>query len=190
MKKFYTVFLLLIISAFAAVYFFKIGWYPLAIADSNLIWGWQLDKEAQSAMAYYSQTIKTYNIPGVDDEEIMLMEDDLKRASLERIIDKIIISKSLKSLEGDGAEDLVNDKIDKYLENNKLESAASALFNLSFKDFIEIILVPQAEKELVEEKIKAEKRDFNNWLRIQRNQTKVYLFLKGSKWTPDGLMRD
>ena len=183
MKKFYTVFLLLIISAFAAVYFFKIGWYPLAIANSELIWGWQLDKETQSASAYYNQAIKTYNIPGV-------IEEDLKRASLERIIDKIIISNSLKSLEGDKAEGLVNAKIDKYLENNKLESAASALFNLSFKDFIEIILIPQAEKELIEEKVKAENRDFNNWLRIQRNQIKVYLFIKGFKWTPDGLMRD
>lgn len=189
MKRFYTIFLILIFSALGLAYFLKAGWHPLALINSQLVWTWSFEKEYNSALKYYDQAITTYNIPGMDEQKLDELKEDLKKATLNKIIEKIIISNGLKTLVDKDNDTLITKKIDKYLENSKLEAAATALFNLSFEEFKNLVLIPQAEKEIIEEKLETESRDFNNWLKNQKQQASVYLFTNEFIWTGEGIER-
>lgn len=189
MKKLYTIFILLILTATGFVYLFRVGWHPTALINSQLVWDRSFQKEHESALKYYNQAINTYNLPDMDEEKLTEIQKDLKRATLDKIIEKIIISKGLEDLVGQDKNSLITEKIDKYLENPKLRSAAGALFNLSFQDFRKLVLVPQAEREIIEEKLKEESRDFSNWLENQKHQASVYLFTNEFQWTGGEIKR-
>lgn len=191
MKKFYTAFIVLVLLAMGLTYVFRIGWYPLILVNSQLVWGRAFDKEYQSAIKYYNQVIDTYNIPGFDDKNRSAeFKEDLKKAALEKIIEKIIISDELRKLSGEKTNLLVFEKIDKYLTNPRLQTAAGTLFNLSFQDFKDIILTPQAEREILKENLEIEGRDLENWLVNQKKQANVYLFTKEFKWVDGRLKRN
>ncbi|MFH1759150.1 MAG: hypothetical protein ABH822_01150 [Patescibacteria group bacterium] len=189
MGRFYIVFLILIFSATGLVYALQSGWYPLALVNAQLVWQWQFEQEYSSAQQYYNQAIETYEIPDLTEEKIKELKEDLERATLDKIIEKLIVAEGFNAFTGDDGGQLVLDKVDKYLENPKLEAAAVSLFNLEFPDFVDLILIPQAEKEILQEKLNEESRDFDNWLKNKKNQAKVHLFSSTFHWTGEAIER-
>lgn len=185
MNKFYIFLIILIIFGGGLIFIFRAGWHPVALVNSQLIWDWALEKEHASALVYYGNAVQTYEDidPAKKQEQLELIQGDLRRAVLDKIIEKIIISNGARQLIGDNKDLLVKNKIEKYLENTKLTAAAKELFNLDPNDFRNIVLVPQAEKELVEEQLISEGRDFDNWLLQQKKQARVYLFTKEFSWS-------
>lgn len=189
MKIFYTIFLLIVIVASGLVYFFRAGWHPLALVNSRLVWAWEFEKEYQSALKYHDEAASTYKITGLDKQTSSELKNDTRTAVFNRIIEKILISRGLKDLAGESGSALIDKKIEKYLSDSRLEAAALALFNLNFKDFKEVILVPQAEKEIIEEKLKEESRDFKSWLEEKKSQARVYIFTSEFEWSGNGVKR-
>ncbi len=181
MKKFYAAFILIILAAAGLVFLFRAGWHPLALVNSRLVWAWQFEKEYQSALKYYDKLSSVYKLPKP--------EGDIKLAVLDKLIEKIIISESLKDIFGEEGQVLVSQKVSTSLKNTNLEAAVSSLLSIDFKDFQEMVLIPQAEKEIIEEKLKSESRDFSNWLKNKKNQAKVYLFTNEFNWIKGGINR-
>lgn len=176
--RYYIVFTLLLIAILSFVYIFRSGWHPVAIVNSHIIWGWEVEREQQAAQRYYSalkaQTAK---------------DQDFKLLALANAIERQIISSGAERLLGKNKSRLVSQKIERYLKDKDLKSAANTLFNLSFNEFTDAVLVPQAEKELIAEKLVQENRDFTSWLTQQKRQARVYLFTNEFTWTGTGLLR-
>ena len=118
-------------------------------------------------------------------EDLVKLKSEIKISTLDKIIEKIVISKGWKQYGGQNSEKIISQKVDKYLkgQSQKLSQAANTLFGLSLLDFRNLVLVPQAERELLEEKFKAESRDFGNWLKNQKAQANVTIFTKEYRWT-------
>lgn len=159
--KLYLVFALLIVIALGLIYFFYTGWYPVALVDSQPVWAWQWQKEYQSALSYYRDAVDP---------------SELKSASLDGLIENRVIKKGFEALLGDEGQLLLDEKISVYLNNDKLEGAADALFGLSMSEFADLILAPQARREIIQESLKKENRDFEQWLKSQKENTKIYIF--------------
>ena len=189
MKKLYIILIGLVFLGFGALNLIRIGWYPIALVNSQLVWGSTVEKEYASAIKYYSQMLHTYKGEDVGKKQIKKIKQEIRQATLDKIIEKIIISNNSSELIGDKKPKLIAAKVKKYLQDPKLKAAASALFNLSFNDFKTVILIPQAERELLEEQFSSENRDFNNWLKNQKKKAKVYLFTKEYTWTEQGIKR-
>jgi|AP45_3_1055517.scaffolds.fasta_scaffold25289_2 hypothetical protein len=189
MKKLYIILIVLVFAGFGMLNLVRIGWYPIALVNSQLVWGSTVEKEYASALKYYSQMLSTYKGKEVSDQQIKKIKKEVKQATLDKIIEKMIIANNANELIGDEKSKLIEAKVKKYLQDPKLKAAASALFNLSFDDFKTIILIPQAERELLEEQFSSENRDFNNWLKNQKKKAKVYLFTKEYTWTDQGIKK-
>ena len=189
MKKLYIILIGLVFLGFGALNLIRIGWYPIALVNSQLVWGSTVEKEYASAIKYYSQMLHTYKGEDVSKKQIKKIKQEIRQATLDKIIEKIIISNNSSELIGEKKPKLIAAKVKKYLQDPKLKAAASALFNLSFNDFKTVILIPQAERELLEEQFSSENRDFNNWLKNQKKKAKVYLFTKEYTWTEQVIKR-
>jgi hypothetical protein len=189
MKKLYIILIVLVFAGFGMLNLVRIGWYPIALVNSQLVWGSTVEKEYASALKYYSQMLNTYKGKEVSNQQIKKIKKEVKQATLDKIIEKMIIANNANELIGDEKSKLIEAKVKKYLQDPKLKAAASALFNLSFDDFKTIILIPQAERELLEEQFSSENRDFNNWLKNQKKKAKVYLFTKEYTWTDQGIKK-
>ena len=189
MKKLYPLLIVLVFLGFGLLNLIRIGWYPVALVNAQLVWGYSLDKEYSSALKYYSQMLNTYKGKEVSDKQIKKIKKEVKQATLDKIIEKMIIANNANELIGDDKTKLIEAKVKKYLQDPKLKAAASALFNLSFDDFKAIILVPQAEREILEEQFSSENRDFKSWLKNQKKEAKVYLFTKEFIWTDEGIKK-
>jgi hypothetical protein len=189
MKKLYIILIAIVFLGFGALNMIRSGWYPIALVNSQLVWGSEVEKEYNSALKYYSQILHTYKGEEVSKKQIKKIKKDIKQATLDKVIEKIIIADNINELMGDKKQELVAAKVKKYLQDPKLKAAASALFNLDFNDFKDVILIPQAERELIEERFSSENRDFNSWLKNQKKEAKVHIFTKEFSWTESGIKR-
>src|SRR3989338_10261895 len=182
MKKPYIIFAIIIIVASGLVYLFRAGWYPLAIVNSELVWGWQLDKEHRAANQYLEKAVKTYDINN------QAKNKDLRMAALNNIIERLLITDGFQKLSKIENSKIIEDKISKYQEDIKLSAAASTLFNLTSEEFLALVIVPQAEKEALAETLKDEGRDLDQWLDGVKKKAKIYLFTEEFRWVDGRLI--
>jgi len=181
MKFYYSLFVLLVIGAVGLLFVFRAGWYPLVLVNSNLVWAREVDKNYQLAFRYYEQALITYKATDSQQRQ-KIAGNDLRRAIVSEIIDRLLVKNSLKVLTKGERDNLVAQKINKYLRDPRLEAAALTLFNLNPNDFREVVLVPQAEREILKGQLATEGRDLTAWLAEQKKQAKIYFFTNEFEW--------
>lgn len=187
MKKLYILFFLLLIFAFGLLFVFRQGWYPVALVNNQLLWGWAYEETYATIEKYYTKEASTYNLPEFKGQNSDQFRSDLKLATLNTIIDNMLITDGLYAMKGDDEKQLVNEKLSVYLDDEKIASAASALFNLSVSDFLDTILAPQARREIITETLLKEGKQFDEWLSRQRSDASVTFFISEYVWKPEGV---
>lgn len=176
MKYFTITFFVIIFSALGFLHLIKIGWYPVAIVNSKIIWGASLNKETKAAIYYFEQLLKANKKEG---EVIEINQSEIKKAALENLIEKTLISKALRQ-ETDGAEidTRIKEVVDKHVNNPQLGPAAAFLYGLSLNDFYNMVLVAEAEKELFEKTLKERGVDLNDWLTKTKQSANIIYITK------------
>ena len=168
MKYFAVTFFIIIFSAFGCLYLIKAGLYPTAIINSKIVWAYSLNKETKAAAYYYQKTTGA----SPDSREI-------KRAALENVIEKILIAEKLgRELKETELTASIKNSLDAHLNKPQLEPAAALLYGLNLKDFYNLVLVPQAEKEILENKLKEKGEDFNGWLQKAKQSANIVYITK------------
>ena len=171
MKYFIFLFLLITFSALGFLYLINAGFYPVAIVNSKVVWGYYLKKETKAANYYFQQVLSR-----AKDQEVLgqINLAELQKAALENIIEKIVIAQRLKKEMGETELNAsVKDLLKKHLEKPELEPAASLLYGLSFEDFYNMVLLPQAEREILESRLKEKGIDFYDWLEKEKQSANV-----------------
>lgn len=169
MKKIYIALIILAVIISGLIYVWFSGYYPVALVNGDPIWAWRVEQEYKSALFYYSKAIGNKKMPNEDQEALRI-------ASLEDLIEQEIINQNFNNFTGGEGEKLVSEKIDVYLSDPKLKNAARALFNLEIKEFTNVILIPQAKKEIIADILSKENRDYEKWLNSQKKSVKITKF--------------
>ena len=175
MKKFIVIFLIIIGLGFGALYLVRSGLYPMAILNSEVVWGHEVNKGAKVAVHYYQQSLIASGQK--DNQEVDYQK--VKTAVLEGIFEKILISTALKQkMNNTDLVASVNETVGKYSSKTNLEEASLALYGLNLADFYELVIVPQAQKELLEKELLKEGISYADWLSQARKSSKVILLTK------------
>ncbi len=154
------------------------GLYPVAVVNGGFIMARDFDKMAQSAEFFYSRALDTYNKGKVEGEQSENLRREVEKATLDKLIERKLIAVELKSRLAERAEVSVDKKL-LTVENQNLEGAARDLYGLSIADFREMVLRPEAEREVLRDIFRSENVSFESWLEAAKSGASTIVLLRG-----------
>ena len=177
---------LIILVAIGAAVFFTTnkGLYPVAIVDSKIIFAKDFRKVTESAFVFYSTAMEVYKKQELSDEDGEKLFNEIRRATLEKLIEQSIVGRELNSRLGGGVRALIDNRL-KSVENDKLEEMAPRLYGLSAEEFKNMVLAPDAAAELLAKDFKSKNEDYTAWLSNAKKNASVTVLVSGVKWVED-----
>lgn len=174
MKVFLIGFIILMLGGVALGYVAKAGLYPVAIVSppdggSKLVWAKTLNRATAAALNYYRQMGAR---PGLSEIK------QIRQATLDKIIENLLISKKLEELGDPGIKAIPQQVIEKYGHRPELAPAAAAIYGLGLAEFYELILIPQAQREWLQQKLAAEGGQFEDWLTREQQAASIIILKK------------
>lgn len=162
--------------------------YPIIFVNSKSISLADFNKNYNTSMTYYEKALKTYK----QDEKILEADEikkELKRATLDSLIENILIEKTLRQeLSKNNLNGLVDKKIEEIIENQNIQKAAETFYGFSFEEFREKVLVPLANKEILKSRVFLSGGNFEEKLKEMKSKAKVMIFLPGFEWDGNGVI--
>lgn len=181
-KRFAITFLLLISAGLGVYFIVSQGRYPIAIVNGKFIIERDLRKEYSAAARYYA---KAFSLG----QETKLLRKEIRRAILDKLIENVLIYNELKGKLGNDMAGAVSTKLqDLNMDEIKVEEATTVLYGLTFQEFKDIILIPQATREILESFLSEEKKDIGEWLKKARANASITLLVKEFSWKDSQLI--
>ncbi len=186
MIKFW-IFILTIAALFiGGVYFILSRSYPLAIVDYQIIAAGDFYANYRASITYYKNALDVYNekdSAALESDEIRL---EIQRAVIDGLVEDILIAQELKSQIGSAELDKITDrKIEEIISGRKIREAVEKLYGLSFEEFKERVLVPQAKREILEGRLFLQNPlvgGLDERLKEIKSKARILIFLPGFKW--------
>ncbi len=181
MKKFVWGCMLLVVVVFTCM---ATGIYPVAIVNGSPILA-RTWKRAEAAAIQFTQTnlIASGRAP-IDfalAENVHLLIEARKDALLALIENKLVAK------EGDvivaDLDARANERVDAAVRQSvNLKEGAGFLYGLDFNKFRDLILLPQARRDLLRETFEEKKEDFLNWFSTLKAHARVRLLFTPFSW--------
>ncbi len=172
---------MIVFVSLGAYYFVRFGYYPVAIINFRLITASALNEEYAVVYRYYAGAVL---LPGKNVEmESLEFKKELRRATLQDLIEKSLISQELEKRVGRDLVGIVEKKINFSTDNKQnLEEAARLLYGLNLADFKEMILAPRAEREILEGRLFLEKKNLDEWVAEATGDARVFILTPEFFW--------
>ena len=178
--------LLLIIAAlfFLFIFISILGWYPVAIVNGRFI-SYSAWRSAEHAERQFITAQKLKN----GGKEINLNESaaseflvTIRRSTLTFLIeDAIFKGEGERMIHGFAQES--KQRVARALEyGQNVAAAAKALYGLNRDDFIALVLLPQARRDVIREYLAEQGKGFDEWALEIKKHTHVQLFLVPFTW--------
>lgn len=180
MSKYYIGFLVIISLGLGAYYIVHAGHYPVAVVNGSIISQHALTEEYAAAFQYYSRVLaKEKQV----DFGSTGFQKELRRAALNDLIEKSLITGELKKRIGGALDVAVQTKInDAKLDEKQLVESAQTLYGLNLADFKNLVLIPAAEKDLLQRQLSLENKKLEDWLAAATAAARVTLLTSEFSW--------
>ena len=181
LQRFFTVFLVILFVGLGSYYLVHFGYYPLAVVDRSLITANRFETEYAVAYYYYLRALANSEDTDPRSREF---KKELRRAVLEDLVDQALINRDLTTRVGKELPEIVENKIisAQRADLKTIEETAKMLYGLSLADFKSLVLVPQAQKEILQGRLFLEKQDYEAWLREAKKNAKVFIVTPEFYW--------
>lgn len=179
-----TLVVIISIVAFGLLALIAVGIYPVAIIGTTPIFArtWQKAENAAKSFEFAqarARGAKAVDFSLAENRELLL---EMKRGTLTFLIeDAIIIQKGEGVIDGLGT--LSRELALEALRSiDDLGSAARAVYGLSTDELRDLVLLPQARKDVLKEALSERNQDFDTWLRDAKKRARVRLMFVPFKW--------
>ncbi len=169
------------IGGIATFYISHYRYYPVAFVNSKPILARDLSNIAESAFGFYLKAFDTYKKQPISEVDAQKLLKEVKRATLEKLIEEKILSDEIASRFGGEFQVLIDKKL-QAVENGNLQQAASGLYGLGFAEFRKTVLEPEARRELLAETFKSKNENFGEWLKSAKQNASVFVLIPGFAW--------
>ncbi|TSC88841.1 MAG: Uncharacterized protein G01um10143_738 [Parcubacteria group bacterium Gr01-1014_3] len=160
-------------------YLVHFGYYPVAFVNAKMILARSMNNDFVAAYQYYG------NILGAQGTDVKSegFKRELHRQLLNRAIDNILINGGLKTIVGNDLAQLVENKLSApNLQSPELAESVESLYGVSLSEFRKMVLVPQAEREVLEGRLTLQKKELAVWLTDARALARVMILLPSLSW--------
>lgn len=179
MKKYAVVFLLLL--AFGVGTFFVVsgGYYPVAIVEGVWISNHALSRNVYANTRYYQSVVASGEY---GTSTLALAELDFGPATLTRLIEDVLVAREAEKVFGKDYPFLLKQKTDTYEHDAELKQAVNKVYGMSFADFREDVLIPQATRDLVDSQLFLRGKTIQEWLEDAKQVASVKIFSSYLYW--------
>lgn len=158
-----------------------LGYYPAMSVNGFWLSQRQVEKNLAAAGRYEENFVRTYR-PLLSSSSGTVNLSDLKAAVLSSLVDQTLIHRVLKADLGPRFESLVHERLNEVVSSTEIFEAGRALYGLDREDFKEIVLVPQAERDLLTSRLFLKSKKLSDWLDLERRQSQVRVFSDKFYW--------
>lgn len=161
------------------------GFYPVAIVDGAPIFYRTWKKAEGAAIRFASASAKMSGVTSIDfsrqeNAEILL---SVKRDTLTFLIeDKIIFSAGKRVIDNFAAR--VKQEINNVIKKTPgVMEGGKAVYNLDNDDFLALVFMPQARKDVLAEIFRARGQGYEEWLALAKKSASVRLYFVPFEWS-------
>lgn len=171
----------------AAAYAILRGAYPVAVVNGTTISNETYESKYSAALSYYRSALATY----ADTAAFGAAERrELRRAVLEGLVEEALVHGELLRREPNELSAVVKNKIAKALKDPDFPSAARTLYGLTSEGARRYLLVPQAEREILEGRLFLEQQELDAWLLAAKQTARVTMLISGFSWKDGGVVSE
>lgn len=160
------------------------GFYPVAVVDGSPVFyrTWQRAEGAAIKFAQTSARMAGQAPPDLSRQENAELLLGIKRDTLTFLIEDRIIgisgSRVLNEFEA-----RADAKIEEALRaSSQVEAGAKLAYGLGPEDFRELVMLPQARKDVLMETFRARGQNYEEWIALARRSTSVKLYFVPFSW--------
>ncbi|TSC96655.1 MAG: Uncharacterized protein Athens071426_8 [Parcubacteria group bacterium Athens0714_26] len=162
------------------------GYYPVIAVNYHFISAAAADKYYGSAVNYLRGTIVASKAdPAALDDKNQL--EEIRRAVLDKLVENSLIYQEVKAREKENLDEKVKKKIEQVGDLDKLKEKAGVVYGLTSDDFVNLVLIPEAYREVLQDDMLSVREDFNEWLQEVKRKAGVFVFKKGFGWDGQGI---
>ena len=179
-KRAFAVFSAIIVLGLLLFFLVSVGYYPIAFVSGRVIFAREFLRNYQAAALYYRNLVKTYepNLP----QEKTLTSFDLQVSVLNQLVENRLVDQALKEEVQSDLEGLVDARISKLQSGENLTKAVQALYGLSYKDFEDTVLIPQAKLDILSGRLFLKGEEIEKWLVEAKRVSRVIIFSRKFTW--------
>ena len=182
--KYKIIFLVIILFGLGSYYLVRAGYYPLVLVNSTVILANEFRNNYNAAAVYYQNVFNTYSPENLKKINIPEFLDELRRATLDKMVENVLIYSELNREIGNDLPILVERKIPKF------EEITASLYGLTAVQFKELVLKPQARREILEGRLFLNKLSVDDWMLHTRSEAKVLIFSSSFTWIGGKVVHD
>lgn len=158
--------------------------YPVATVNDQMISAKALQESYQAGYNYFSKALSPADLSQRSEEEF---QQEVRRASLDTLIEVTLVEQELNRLfDPEAVEQEALRRVNNTTTTEKTIEATQKIMDISLADFKQLILIPEARKEiLIEEFVKSGEK-YDDWAKEARLSAKVTLFLTDLVWEAGG----
>lgn len=161
------------------------GFYPVALVDGAPIFFKTWRRAEQAAIRFLNVQGSARGVGPVDfyaaeNADLLL---GVKRDTLTFLIEDKILQQEGETVVEDFDAVSAQKVAAVFQESGSLEQGAQLLYGLSREDFNELVLMPQARRDVLSEAFAAKGRDFEQWFREVRRNKNVRLLFVSFVWS-------
>ncbi len=161
------------------------GLYPAARVGDSFIWKrtWQKAEEAEKKLTNTqakSLNLKPVNFSIAENKDLLT---GIKQDTLTSLIEDMIIQQDGIKIVQNLAE-LSKKRMQDTIQGGgqDLDKAVRTVYNLSLEDFRNLVLLPQARRDVLRVFLASEGKNFEEWLKSEKQKKNVKLFLVPFRW--------
>ncbi|HEY4525491.1 MAG TPA: SurA N-terminal domain-containing protein [Candidatus Paceibacterota bacterium] len=178
--KFKLILAALVLAAILGIGLVSLNRYPIITVNGSPVSANRFWRNYQGALKYYENARK--NLPAEQAPTSTPSGIEMQAEILTQMVEAELISQGAQKEIGKDLDFLVQNKISRYENNQSLAQAANTLYGMTYKEFQDEVMVPQAEKEILAGRFYMSGDNFEEWFAKLKKDASVNIFSKGFRW--------
>lgn len=177
-------FLSIIFLGLLSYYLIHSGNYPLAVVNGSFIFAKDFNLQYNSAVVYYQNFLRARPEEQTKIRDAKDFLQKLRRATLDKLVENVLIYKELKIQVGGQLAELVGRKIPDF------KDSVAAFYGLDREQFKSFVLEPEARREVLGGRLFLNKISLDEWLVKARQSARVIILSAEMKWNGQQVAND
>lgn len=170
-----------------SLFFIQGGIYPVAIVNDSVITQREFSRAHRAASHYY-ETLRTQVSHRTTSTKI-LDQNEIELSVLNQLVENALVQEAMRRETGEIGDELVMEKVRRVENDPDVAAGARTLYGVDIVKFREIILLPQAERDILSARLYLKGEKFNEWLMKEKQSARVRILSPRYEWNGEEVVK-